>query len=244
MTKRTKNDLHVRWGLDGCACPPGDAPVPDVPSIIQWAHRRSGWRGAVYPLMRVHGDLVWPVIEIDPHVCEARVREGDWPERDQSNLHIWESLAPGLGPAPALRIVGFNSTGPSREMRSLHQFGGYGAGMWVCVGPERPREATLFECDYWGICVVHAPGGSTQDLYAKGGAPELLVKGRPGPVETAIRTTSTRWMEELLFAYYLAVYDGIPASRQVKTVISTRTGRKLTNPSTVRQKGTADKQEL
>ncbi len=196
---------HFRWWNEGGGCPCVAGHSSTVPPEVLAARRLAGLTGIVLPLVKFPCHQAYPVVTIYPAIYQHRVDAQLWPQPDRVILKKWEAWTPDSPedqpPAPVLSIDGWiTARQPRKTFGSgglLSNFGAAdGTRIWVHTGPRKPMQHTLFDCDYRGFFVVHAPPGAE---------PTLLVEGCHGPPATASRCgVLTRVKEELLFAWSLA----------------------------------------
>lgn len=193
-------------GMPGLA-----APKPVVPrgwaadltrTTVQKAVDAAGWNGIVLPYTKMSTYYGYPVIAWSVGARE-RFRFGPGPVLNRPALTLWERWPLGvssLPPPTPIDIVGWVSVSTWRPaMGATSALAGKGSTM--ILTPKKPSTLALSAADYCGTHVVQLNAG---------GACEVLVRGRTGPVETAGRTTNIRFWEESLFAHALAHWrDGV-----------------------------------
>ena len=162
-----------------------------VPADVVAAVGAAGWPGRVLPQRRVWGLLVYPVVEFDQTTAAARLANGDGPEMSLWTLGLWQhwpAETTWQPPVCPVRVVGVVSDAPwRRAVDRVRQLGGLGAGLVVS---RRPSQWNLLEADASGVWVCRVrPGGC-----------DVVVRGRSGPVPTAVPTTHERKVNEQFFA--------------------------------------------
>jgi hypothetical protein len=162
-----------------------------VPADVVAAVSAAGWPGRVLPQRRVWDVLVYPVVEFDQTTAAQRLANGDGPEMSLWTLGLWQhwpAETQWQPPVCPVRVVGVVSDAPwRRAVDRVRQLEGLGAGLVVT---RRPSQWNLLEADASEVWVCRV----------RPGASEILVRGRSGPVPTAVHTTHERKVSEQLFA--------------------------------------------
>lgn len=151
-----------------------------------------GWAGLVVPDLRLLGQRITVVAELDHAAHAERTRNGQRPVVDRMAVELWQ-WPEVAAPARAVRLVGIMAEGTrwQRVMSAAGGFVGFGATAIVLLQQHQPNPHCLITAQLHGIGVVRA--GSAKDDVT------LVQAGRPGPIPTARESTVSRWLEELVY---------------------------------------------
>jgi hypothetical protein len=166
-------------------------PLPDrfAPQVVA----ELGWQGSVLKPMTVLGRRVIMVAELLPEVHLERTLRGWGPVTERLSVAMWSwpELA-DTAPDPAVRICGVIAS--ARHWRTAliaaSPFAGLApTAMLLPPGPAREPDC-LAQADFYGAAVVATADRDRVDL---------VQPGRRGRLATAVSTTISRWVYEVVY---------------------------------------------
>lgn len=161
-----------------------------------------GWDGVVVHDMRLFGQRVAVVAEVDRQAHERRLAAGWGPVIDRMSIALWQW--PEQRAAVPPHVVQLNGiiAGGKRWQRVLASAGGFVGFCSTAILLEQehvPNRHCLITAHLHGVAVLRS--GSEPDSVV------LVQSGRQGPVPTARPSVVSRWVDELV--YQRLVDDGL-----------------------------------